>query len=150
MLVPLSTHPGKAHEPIAPRPSNTASADEDLAEQARPGHGIPSQDPDPASQIPLEPQDVAREAQSVLVGGGLVAGAAAGAAIGVMVAGPVGVVVGSTLGAVAGALGSAAAVAAANPGDSGSADTAPADTVRLHVNDRGGGQPASFPGVPRE
>ena len=120
-------------------PSNTSPADEDLAEQARPGHGIPSQDPDPAAQIALEPQEAEREAQSVLVGGGVVAGAAAGATIGVMVAGPVGVLVGATLGAVAGALGGAAAGAMASPEDSNSADTAPADTVRLHIDDSGGG-----------
>ena len=36
--------------PSATPPSNTAPADKDLAEQARPGHGIPSQDPSPAAQ----------------------------------------------------------------------------------------------------
>ena len=85
--------------------------DADLADQARPGHGIPSQDPDAAAQVLLEPEDAQREVQSVqsvLVAGGLVAGAATGAAIGVAVAGPVGVVVGASVGAVAGALGSAA------------------------------------------
>ena len=41
--------------PSATPPSNNAPIDEDLAEQARPGHGIPSQDPNPAAQIPLEP-----------------------------------------------------------------------------------------------
>ena len=121
-------------------PSNTAPADEDLAEQAVPGHGIPSQDPDPAAQIALEPQEAEREAQSVLMGGGMVAGAATGATIGVMVAGPVGVVVGATLGAVAGALGGAAAGAMANLEDSSSSATVPAqDTVRLHIDDSGGG-----------
>lgn len=80
----------------------TASTDNDMLVQAQPGHGIPSQDPDPAAQSLLQPQDAAREAQSVLVGGGLVAGAAAGAAIGVLVSGPVGIVVGSTVGAIAG------------------------------------------------
>ena len=75
----------------------------------------------------------------MLMGGGMVAGAATGATVGVMVAGPVGVVVGATLGAVAGALGGAAAGAMANPEDSSSADTAPADTVRLHIDDSGGG-----------
>jgi hypothetical protein len=94
--------------------SNTAPVDEDLAEQAHPGHGIPSQDPNPAAQTQLEPDDAKREAQSVLVGGGVVTGAATGAAVGVMVGGPVGVVVGSTLGAVAGALGGAAAGTKAN------------------------------------
>ena len=102
---------------FAARPPNTAALDKDLADQARPGHGIPSQDPDPAAQVALEPEDAEREAQSVLIGGGVIAGAATGAAIGVAVAGPVGVMVGATAGAVAGALGSAAAGAAANPKD---------------------------------
>ena len=106
---------------------NAASADEDLAEQARPGHGIPSQDPDPAAQMPLEPKEADREPKSVLIGGGVVAGAATGAAIGVVVAGPVGVVVGGTLGAVAGALGGAAAGTMMNPEEPSHADTAPAE-----------------------
>ena len=88
--------------------SNTAPIDADLAEQARPGHGVPSQDPDSAAQVVLEPEDAEREAQSVLVAGGLVAGAATGAAIGVVVGGPVGVVVGASIGAVAGTLGGSA------------------------------------------
>ncbi|EER62301.1 conserved hypothetical protein [Acidovorax delafieldii 2AN] len=33
--------------PSVTAPANPAPADQDLAEQARPGHGIPSQDPDP-------------------------------------------------------------------------------------------------------
>ncbi len=94
-------------KPSAPPPSNTA--DEDLAEQAHPGYGVPSQDPRPAAQFLLKPEEAEREAKSVLMGGGFVAGAAAGAVIGTMVAGPVGVLVGGTLGAVAGALGGAAA-----------------------------------------
>ncbi len=124
--------------PSTTPPSVAAHADEDLAQQALPGHGIPSQDPDPAAQIPLQPQEAEREVQSVLMGGGVVAGAATGATIGVMVGGPVGVMVGATLGAVAGALGGAAAAATANQEDSGSADTAPADAVRLHIDDSGG------------
>lgn len=107
---------------IAPL-SDTPAVDEDLAEQALPGHGIPSQDTDPAAQVALEPQEAEREANSVLVGGGVVAGAATGAAIGVAVAGPVGVLVGATLGAVAGAVGGAAAGATANPKDSSSTKT---------------------------
>ncbi len=98
--------------------SDTERVDEDLAEQAIPGHGVPSQDPDSSAQIALEPEDAAREAQSALVGGGVVAGVATGAAIGVAVAGPVGVVVGATLGAVVGAVGGQAAGAAANKEDS--------------------------------
>ena len=113
--------------PSATAPSNTAPADEDLAEQARPDHGVPSQDPSPAAQLPLEPEEAQREAQSVLAGGGVVAGAATGAAVGSVVAGPVGAVVGGTLGAVAGALGGAAAGTVVNPKDSSRADTAPAE-----------------------
>jgi hypothetical protein len=74
--------------PLITPPPNTAPADEDLAEQALPGHGIPSQDPDPAAQVALESQDAPCEANSAQVGGGVVAGEATGAAIGVMVAGP--------------------------------------------------------------
>jgi pimeloyl-ACP methyl ester carboxylesterase len=120
-------------------PSHAAPVDEDLAEQARPGHGIPSQDPDPAAQARLPPEEAEREAKSVLMGGGVVAGAATGAIIGVAVAGPLGVVVGGTLGAMAGALGGAAAGAAVNPEESSSAKIAPANTVRLHIEDSGGG-----------
>lgn len=111
--------------PSASPPSNTAAADKDLVEQARPGHGVPSQDPSPAAQVPLSPEEAEREARSVLAGGAVLVGVATGAAIGVAVAGPVGVVVGSTLGAIAGALGGAAAGASAKPKDS-----IPADTVR--------------------
>lgn len=96
--------------------------DADLAEQANPGHGVPSQDPDPAAQSRLDPEDAEREANSVLIGGGVMAGAATGAAIGVSAAGPVGVLVGASLGAVAGALGGAAAGATVNSDDSPKAD----------------------------
>ena len=85
-----------------PSTAATAPVDEDLAEQARPGYGIPSQDPRTGAQTALEPEDAEREAHSALMGGGMMAGAAAGAAVGVAVAGPVGVVVGSTLGGIAG------------------------------------------------
>ena len=110
--------------PLTATPSKTQAVDEDLVDQARPGHGIPSQDPEASAQLALEPQDAQREAQSVLMGGGVVAGLATGAAIGVMVAGPVGVIVGSTVGAVAGALGGVAAAAATKPVDPDSADAA--------------------------
>ncbi|MEO6292588.1 MAG: alpha/beta hydrolase [Burkholderiaceae bacterium] len=129
--------------PLTTPPSSTAAVDEDLAEQANPGHGIPSQDPDAAAQTLLEPHEAEREANSALIGGGVVAGAATGAAIGVAMAGPVGVLVGASLGAVVGALGGAAAGAAASTEDSNSADTTPtktasADAVRLHIDDSGG------------
>ncbi len=123
-------------------PSRTTPVDQDLAVQAHPGHGIPSQDPDAAAQSALEPREMDREAQSALAGGGMVAGMATGAAVGVMVAGPVGVVIGATLGAVAGALGGAAAGSTAKPENSGRADMVPQDSVRLHIDDSGGaGQP---------
>ena len=80
------------------------AADEDLADQAVPGHGIPSQDPNPAAQLPLDPAEAEREANSVLAGGGVMVGAAMGGAVGSVIAGPVGAVVGGTVGAVAGAL----------------------------------------------
>lgn len=121
--------------------SNTPPADEDMAEQARPGYGIPSQDPRAGAQAPLEPAEAEREAKSVLTGGGMMVGAATGAAIGVAVAGPVGVLVGGTVGAMAGALGGAAAGAAtSSPEDSGNhAGTAHAAKVHLHIEDSGGG-----------
>ena len=123
-------------------PSDTPLVDEDMVEQAKPGHGIPSQDPDAAAQTLLKPQEAKREANSALVGGGLMAGAATGAAIGVAVAGPVGVLVGASLGAVAGALGGAAAGAAGStdtaPAGTMSPDKAAAEAVHLHVEDTGG------------
>jgi pimeloyl-ACP methyl ester carboxylesterase len=125
--------------PFAKALSNTQPVDEDLAEQANPGHGVPSQDPDPAAQTRLEPEDVERESSSALIGGGALAGTAAGAAIGIAVAGPVGALVGASLGAIGGALGGSAAGTAANSEDLSNADTAPADAVRLHIEDSGGG-----------
>ena len=125
--------------PSASLPSQTAPVDQDLAEHAVPGHGIPSQDPNPAAQILLGPQEAVREANSVLMGGGVVAGAATGAAIGGALVGPVGVLVGASIGAAAGVLGAAAAGVMANPEDSSGADSLQADSVRLHIDDSGGG-----------
>ncbi|MCY7305249.1 MAG: hypothetical protein LH632_03690 [Rhodoferax sp.] len=122
-------------------PPNAAEADEDLAEQAHPGHGVPSQDPASAAQFSLEPEEAEREAKSVYVAGGMLAGAATGAAIGVAVAGPVGVVVGGSVGAVVGALGGSAAGSVVNPEDSSSAGTASTDTVQVHTKDSAGGAP---------
>lgn len=95
--------------PTSPTTPASVQPDTDLAEQALPGHGVPSQDPDPAAQMLLDPEESKRETQSALAAGGVLAGAATGAAIGVAVAGPVGVVVGASVGAVAGVLGSAVA-----------------------------------------
>ena len=124
--------------PLPPLRANPA--DKDLAEQAQPGHGVPSQDTDPAAQTALAPAEAEREAKSVMMGGGVVGGAALGAAIGVAVAGPVGVVVGGTLGAVAGALGGSAAgvMASADESASASPGSAPIGPVRLHIEDSGG------------
>ncbi len=125
--------PSPAQSPRTPPP------DGDLIDQAVPGHGVPSQDPDPQAQVPLEPEEARQEAKSTLMGGGMVAGMATGAAVGVSVAGPVGVVVGATVGAVAGVLGGAAAGATLPPENSGSAEPANADAVPLHIEDSGGG-----------
>ena len=70
--------------PTTPSTAVTAPVDEDLAEQARPGYGIPSQDPRTGAQTALEPEDAEREAHSALTGGGI-AGALGGAAAGTMV-----------------------------------------------------------------
>lgn len=91
------------------QPTGAKPVDPDIAEQAVPGHGVPSQDPNLEAQVALSPEEAKRESKSVLVGGGLVAGLAAGAAVGAAVAGPVGILAGGTLGAVAGVVGSNAA-----------------------------------------
>lgn len=108
--------------PSAIPPSTTALVDQDLAEQARTGHGIPSQDTSPAAQFELEPEEAQREANSVLAGGGVMAGVAAGAAIGTVVAGPLGAVVGGTAGAVVGAVGGVAVGTLAHARESVAAD----------------------------
>ena len=109
------------------QPKNVKPDDPDLARQAVPGHGVPSQDPDPAAQVGLDPEEAERESKSVLIGGGLVAGSAAGAAIGAAVAGPVGVFVGGTLGAVAGAIGGGGAGELVKPENTTRADSARKD-----------------------
>ena len=57
------------HPSTLPHPA-TPPVDEDLADQARPGYGIPSQDPRPGAQTALEPEDA-----------GALGGAAAGTAV---------------------------------------------------------------------
>jgi len=96
-------------------PEDKPAPDSDLQLQALPGHGVPSQDPDPAAQLPLPPEDMKKEEDSVLAGGALIAGAAVGAAIGAAVSGPVGVVVGAGVGAVAGAVGAVSTAGDAIP-----------------------------------
>jgi phage tail tape-measure protein len=114
------------------QPTDVKPVDPDVAEQAVPGHGVPSQDPNPAAQVALDPEEAERESKSVLMGGGLVAGSAAGAAVGAAVAGPVGVLVGGAIGAVAGALGGGAAGELASPESTTNADEAPKDADGTH------------------
>jgi len=97
------------------KPATSIPVDLDLEEQAKPGHGIPSQDPSPAAQQALSPEEAERESKSAFMGGGVMAGAAAGAAVGAVAAGPVGIFVGGLAGSVAGALGGAAAGTSLDP-----------------------------------
>ena len=113
---------------LTSQPTSAQPVDPDLAEQAVPGHGVPSQDPTPAAQVGLTPEETERESKSALIGGGVVAGSAAGAAVGAVVAGPVGVLVGGTLGAVAGAISGGAAGELTNPEGTVDADVAPTGT----------------------
>ncbi len=105
--------------------------DQDLAEQARPGHGVPSQDPSPDAQYAIPPDEAERERKSVLAGGGVIVGAAAGAAVGSAVAGPLGVLVGGAVGAVAGAAGGAAAGPLATPTEEAAASVPEKPTSAL-------------------
>ena len=75
----------------------------------------PSQDPNPLHQEGMTPGEASKEAGSVAMGGGMVAGAAGGAVVGTAIGGPVGTFVGATVGAVLGALGGYAAVEATDP-----------------------------------
>lgn len=97
--------------------NHSTHVDPDLAEQAVPGHGVPSQDPAPAAQRAIDADQAAEEERTVYMGAGVLAGAATGAAIGTAVGGPVGVVLGGTVGAVAGALGGAAVGVLSTPSD---------------------------------
>ena len=108
-------------------PVNTV--DPDLAEQAVPGHGIPSHDPNASAQIALSPEEAERESKSAMIGGALVAGSAAGAAVGAAVGGPIGVLVGGTIGAVAGALGGAGAGELVHPDSTTASDEALKDAA---------------------
>jgi len=64
--------------PSTPTPlPRTVPDDPDLVVQARTGHGVPSQDPNPHAQTPIRPEEAAEGDQSVLVGGAAVGAAAA-------------------------------------------------------------------------
>ena len=108
--------------PLTVQPTDVKPVDPDLAEQAVPGHGIPSQDPETAAQVGLSPKEAERESKSALIGGGLVAGVAAGSAVGAVIAGPVGILVGGTVGAIAGVVGSNVAGELINPKSTPSVD----------------------------
>jgi non-heme chloroperoxidase len=124
-----------------PSPSPKTN-DEDLAEQARPGHGIPSQDPDLSAQFALNTEETQRETESVLKGGGMVVGAAIGAVVGAMVGDPVGVLVGASLGAVVGVLGGVVASSAdAATQTALSTQSGSDEDVCLHIEDSGGEGP---------
>lgn len=112
------------------------AADPDLAEQAVPGHGIPSQDPTASAQIALTPEEAERESKSAMVGGALVAGSAAGAAVGAVVGGPIGILVGGTIGAVAGAVGGAGAGELVHPDSTTASDEALKDAAEKQKAER--------------
>ena len=119
-------------------PSNTPDEtprDPDLAEQAVPGHGIPSQDPNPGAQVGLTPQEAEQEAKSAYVGGGAIAGLAAGAAVGAVIAGPLGVLVGATAGTIAGALGGEAAGQASDRDDAARMNHLPTEAEMRSADD---------------
>lgn len=78
--------------------------DPDIDEQALPGHGVPSQDPDPDAQLGMSSSETLRENSSMFVIGGALVGLAAGAAIGAAVSGSAGIIVGGTIGSIAGAI----------------------------------------------
>lgn len=87
--------------PFAPRFLRAAFAVPDLA---KPGHGVPSQDPDPAAQYPIAWDHAAQERKSVFAGAGGIAGAAMGVLASIALAGPAAIVFGCMFGAFAGAL----------------------------------------------
>ena len=103
-------------------PADVKPVDPDVAEQAVPGHGVPSQDPESDAQVGLSHKEAERESKSALIGGGVVAGLITGSAVGAVVAGPVGILVGGTVGAIAGVVGSNAAGELVNPKSTLSAD----------------------------
>ena len=84
-------------------PTSCKPLDPDLAQQARRGYGVPSQDLDPAAQMPLSAVEQARELRSAFTGGGMIAGLGLGCVLGLMLAGGAGAVLGSVSGSIVGA-----------------------------------------------
>ena len=118
-------------------PDAAAPRNPDLAEQAVPGHGVPSQDPDPAAQVGLTHDEAEREAKSVYVGGGAMAGLVAGAAAGAAIGGPIGVLVGGTAGTIAWVLGGEAAGQATEPEPATRLDRLPTEAEIRSADDDG-------------
>lgn len=73
--------------------------DPDFAGQTVPGHGVPSQDHNPAAQIRMDKAEALRESKSTMVAGFMIFGAALDAAVG----GTVGIFVGGAVGGLLGA-----------------------------------------------
>jgi pimeloyl-ACP methyl ester carboxylesterase len=111
-----------------------------MAEQVVPGHSIPSQDPEPATQLTLRPGEAKRKVNSVVIIGGVEASMATGAAIGEVLACPVGLLTGVAVGEAVGALDGEAAGAASHHAGSDLAQTTPSSGVRLHIEDSGAGR----------
>lgn len=109
----------------------------DLVEQIFSGPGVPSQDSDPAAQLALSPNKAEREAKSVYVGGGAVAGLVAGAAAGAAIGGPIGVLVGGTAGTIAGLLSGEAAGRATGPDPGTRLDRLPTEAEMRSADDDG-------------
>ena len=66
-LRPSHTVKGKSMRTSNHDPASIEPVDPDLAEQAAPGHGVPSQDPSAAAQTGLLPEEAEREAKSAYV-----------------------------------------------------------------------------------
>ena len=76
--------------------------DPDLRSQAKPGYGVPSQDPSPQAQVLLSDAEQQREFTSSFTGTGLIAGTAILAMVGGLVAGSTGLLMGAMVGAFIG------------------------------------------------
>ena len=62
--------------PPSATPTGIKPVDDDLAAQAHPGHGIPSQDPSSAAQFRLQPAEAEREAKAEQLRQAILAGKA--------------------------------------------------------------------------
>lgn len=76
--------------------------DPDLRRQAKPGYGVPSQDPSPEAQLMLSDAEQMREFTSSFTGTGLIAGTTLLATAGGLLAGSTGLLLGAMIGAFSG------------------------------------------------